>query len=108
MTEPSIEIVTFEYHVRSGVGIGGPGQDDPLWYAVVRVDGMTAHFSRHRSEGRWYCDALFGANGYPHFCHGEGSRCCQKQYATGELERLLTARKIEWGDRPPVAVQGAA
>ena len=64
----------------------------PIWYACVEVEGQTLMFSRYDEESQWYCDAHFGANGFPHFVHGEGSRCCRKQVAIGELKEQLDER----------------
>jgi hypothetical protein len=108
MGETTIQVTTFECHVRHGVGIGGPWQDEPLWYAVVGIGGATLHFSRYDCESEWYCDAHFGAGGVPYFCHGEGSRCCLKKVATGRLRQALEARRNEWGNRPAVSGRGAA
>ena len=102
------EITKFEYRVRSGVGIIGAWANRPLWYAAVKVGEGTVLFSRYDDEGKWFCDAHFGRAGFPHFSHGEGSRCCRKQVATGRLAEALDARKAAWGDQPPVKVCGVA
>jgi len=108
MGQMTVKVNQCEYHVRRGVGLVGPWQDEPLWYASVQVGEDTLLFSRFDTEDQWYCDAHFGANGYPYFCHAEGSRCCRKQVATAELKDALDAKKRQWGDRPAVAAPGVA
>ena len=108
MSDLTVVIQSFEYHVRRGVGIVGAWQNEPLWCATVAVEDQTLMFSRYDTEDEWYCDAHFGAHGYPYFCHGEGSRSCRKQVATGDLKDALDARKREWGGKPAVAAHGVA
>jgi hypothetical protein len=98
MSDTRVRIRQFEYRVR--------WQGEPLWYAVVEVQGDLLWFSRFDTETTWYCDAHFGANGFPYFCHGEGSRCCHKQAARGPLAAALYERKKDWGDRPALAPLG--
>ena len=86
MSDLSCVITTFEHRPDSYI------REKPMWYAVVEVEKRTLMFSRYDDESQWYCDAYFGPNGFPHFCHGEGSRCCRKQVATGELKDLLDER----------------
>ena len=86
MPELSYTITTFEHRPDSYI------RTKPMWYAAVEVEGNTLMFSRYDDETEWYCDAHFGANGLPHFCHGEGSRCCRKQVAAGELKAMLDER----------------
>lgn len=100
MSEPTFTIRQFEYHVT--------WKGEPLWYAAVDVQGDLLWFSRFDDETQWYCDAHFGPTGFPHFCHGEGSRCCLKTTAIGRLKGALDERKQQWGDRPalrPLALQ---
>ncbi|GAB3162125.1 hypothetical protein GCM10027258_80520 [Amycolatopsis stemonae] len=77
---------------RDEPGIFGPmvGLDAQL--AVVlpgRTEPNTYFLSRLVGEQCWMQDAVFGANGYPGFSHGFGSRCVQKQGIVAELEALL-------------------
>jgi hypothetical protein len=62
----------------------GPGQ-----FAEVEVNGSVFTFSRYPDEADWLCDSHIGANGFPHFVHGDGSRCCMKSAANDELRRLI-------------------
>lgn len=103
-----MKVTKFEYHKRSGVGIIGPWQDPPIWVATVETDGgHTLHFSRDDEERQWYADAHFGPDGYPYFCHGEGSRCTKKQVAHGELADLLDQHMRNW-EGGPVPAYGVA
>jgi hypothetical protein len=46
------------------------------WYAMAQhADGLTMHVSQLDGESYWVADGLFGRNGFPHWCHGFGSRC---------------------------------
>jgi hypothetical protein len=83
---PSIYSFTWR---DDGEGIFGPYRG---WDAVVDLGGDSFHFSQLAGETDWYCDAHFGRNGYPYFCHGFGSRVCLKQIATDEIAVLLNAR----------------
>ncbi len=96
-SDSKISVVEFEHRA---------GWRGTLWYAVVWVGPSTLCFSRYDDEDEWYCDAHFGAGGYPHFCHGEGGRGCLKQVATGELKALLDAQMKERGDAPVVERYG--
>ena len=92
MAETPFTIRQFEYHVT--------WRQETLWYAAVEAGGDLLWFSRFDTETEWYCDAHFGAKGFPYFCHGEGSRCCRKHVATGALKEALDEQKRAWGDRP--------
>lgn len=92
----NIEVTKFEYHQKQGYGIGGPWRDKPIWIAIVQIDENSLHFSRFDHETQWLCDAHFGKGCFPYFCHGEGSRCCIKKAATGELAALLDKMKAEY------------
>lgn len=68
-------------------------EDIGLVVATVDVEGQTLILS-HRDddgEGVWAADAHFGANGFPHFSHGEGDRTVRKQIAGQELSDMLDA-----------------
>ena len=91
-----MKLTKFEYHQRSGFGIGGAWKNTPVWVAEVESKGHLFGFSRFDNETNWCCDYHFGANMYPYFCHGEGSRSCSKQIATGELAAMLDKAKSEW------------
>lgn len=53
----------------------GFGGSESGWRAIVTLaDGSTVHVSQLDGEAYWVADALFGGNGYPHWCHGFGVR----------------------------------
>ena len=75
----------------SFLGDGSKG----LWEADVELDnGHALLFSQWDGETERCCDAHFGANCYPYFCHGSGSRCTLKQVAKPPLKAALEAARI--------------
>lgn len=63
---------------------------DGVYAMVQSADGETLHLSRLEGETSWIADGLFGANGFPHWCHGFGSRCTLlKSVSDAELVKLL-------------------
>ena len=66
-----------------------PSEPRPFVAVSVEINDQHLGFSRYASEIEWYCDSHIGANGYPYFVHGEGSRCTVKSAAVGELKTAL-------------------
>ena len=100
--KPQFIITEIAYHQRSGVGIGGHWQNEPIWVATVEAGNRVYSFSRLPSDSGWCADSCFGKdNMYPYFCHGEGSRCTAKQVATGELAAALDDARAEHASSHP-------
>jgi hypothetical protein len=83
----SIEEIRPESHAFYGDGI----------YAMARHAELgTLHLSRLEGESAWVIDGYFGANSFPHWCHGFGSRCTRLQTpADDELVAALDAAAAE-------------
>lgn len=62
---------------------------------VTAENGDSVTFSRYADEDEWYADAAIRANGFPVFCHGEGSRVCAKQTPTPEVAAILDRAALD-------------
>ncbi|MBV9026402.1 MAG: hypothetical protein JO362_22015 [Streptomycetaceae bacterium] len=58
---------------------------------ALRAGGQPTSFGLSRLEGEphWVIDDKFGANGFPHFCHGFGSRVTIPRTVREEIAEVL-------------------
>lgn len=104
------KVIKLEFHVRSGVGIGGSWKNKPVWVADVEVGKTYVSFTRYPSETEWYCDFLLH-DGLPGFSHGEGDRTVRKKIAVGALKVAIEEAKVKWiaeHGTEPIPVFGVA
>ena len=59
--------------------------------AVVNYAGNTYCVSRYPFEDNWIVDARFGANGFPHWSNGAGTRVTAAYALKGELADTVTS-----------------
>ena len=68
----------------TGLADAYEGKKRQGWSAILEMGGFTYHLSRLDGESEWTADALFGANGYPHFVNGFGARYLRTQVVDRE------------------------
>ncbi|MCX4099119.1 hypothetical protein [Nocardia sp. alder85J] len=75
------------------------------WEATIKLDGgEILLLSQLDGEApRWGVDAAFGANGFPHWANGFGSRVVRVRAVGEPIEQALNARRDELAARaqPP-------
>lgn len=81
-----IEVVVSDIKIHEENGVLGEAVG---LYAHLDVAGKAYFLSRLVGEKYWVVDALFGANGYPHWSHGFGARYLKPQVIASEMGDVL-------------------
>lgn len=69
---------------------GGPYE--PIRTAHVTFStGEEIFFSRYDDEPSWIADAAFGANGFPYFSNGTGTRVTRAEVAADHVAEAIDA-----------------
>lgn len=71
------------------LGLSCPRGAKHLDIAKVEIGKTQLFFSRYSTESEWYLDSQFENGWMPVFHHGEGSRCCAKKVAQGQLHDAI-------------------
>lgn len=101
---------TIETVRRETVGRWDGSEERGVYALVIFEGGESLHLSRLDGNEGWVADAHFGANGYPYWCHGFGSRCTYLQVVNDDdlvaaldaaaegLEAAAIADVVEWDE----------
>lgn len=73
------------------------GQVPAIEVHVKFDDGESMFLSRLQGEDSWIIDAYFGANGFPHFCNGFGSRVTRLHTVADDVSDAIDAAVCEAG-----------